>query len=385
MLFTSLMYRLAQAKKRTRPTLVIFLSAVLTTAFTHTIYANDSKALSGVKNEISRQTNDLKTQQKQLDRLQNQLKKEELSIHDIAKQINKTRSKLNEANTAFTSTNRKVSVLEQEYIQQQKQLATLIDLYYLTRSHKHPLSHLNPDKTSERITHYYQHLAQARSEQLENIEITKQTLVTEQEKRKHYQHQMSTLLTKQTTERELLSQLQNKRKQTLTQLRKSISSDRVYLNELKRNEQRLLTAIKEAKKRNQVKMDGLSHRKGKLSWPIKGRTLHRYGSKQSSQLTWKGMVIAAHAGSPVKAVDAGTVVFANYLRGYGLVLLLDHGKGEMTLYGYNQSLLKSEGDKVKSGEVLALSGNSGGQDASAVYFEVRKNSRPQNPLHWLKK
>lgn len=95
------------------------------------------------------------------------------------------------------------------------------------------------------------------------------------------------------------------------------------------------------------------------------------------------MVIDASAGQAVKSVYPGTVVFAEYLRGYGLVILLDHGKGDMTLYGYNQSLLKKEGDKVRAGEIIALAGNTGGQPENSLYFEIRRNSRTENPQSWL--
>jgi septal ring factor EnvC (AmiA/AmiB activator) len=86
----------------------------------------------------------------------------------------------------------------------------------------------------------------------------------------------------------------------------------------------------------------------------------------------------------VNAVYPGTIVFADYLRGYGLVVLLDHGKGDMTLYGFNQTLLKKEGDKVTAGEAIALAGDTGGQSQASVYFELRRNSKTYNPSSWLK-
>jgi septal ring factor EnvC (AmiA/AmiB activator) len=97
------------------------------------------------------------------------------------------------------------------------------------------------------------------------------------------------------------------------------------------------------------------------------------------------MVISADYEQPVKAVYSGKVVFADYLRGYGMVILLDHGKGDMTLYGYNQTLLKTEGNKVKAGETIALAGDTGGQPQASLYFEVRRNSKTQNPKSWLQR
>ena len=97
------------------------------------------------------------------------------------------------------------------------------------------------------------------------------------------------------------------------------------------------------------------------------------------------MVLASQYGAPVKAIDSGKVVFADWLRGYGLMVLIDHGKGDMTLYGYNQNLMKKEGDKVRAGETIAVVGDSGGQDRPSLYFEIRRNSKAQNPRSWLKR
>lgn len=126
--------------------------------------------------------------------------------------------------------------------------------------------------------------------------------------------------------------------------------------------------------------------KGKLPWPIDGRLLARFGEARGDdeRTKWDGVMISAAAGSQVRAVHGGRVVFADWLRGAGLLVILDHGNGYLTLYGHNQSLLKSAGDIVKAGEAISTVGNSGGQDTAALYFAIRQQGRPSDPAQWCR-
>lgn len=126
--------------------------------------------------------------------------------------------------------------------------------------------------------------------------------------------------------------------------------------------------------------------KGKLPWPVDGRLLARYGEARGddARSTWDGVMISAAAGSQVRAVHGGRVVFADWLRGSGLLVILDHGNGYLSLYGHNQSLLKSAGDVVKAGEAISTVGNSGGQEATALYFAIRQQGRPSDPAQWCR-
>ena len=126
--------------------------------------------------------------------------------------------------------------------------------------------------------------------------------------------------------------------------------------------------------------------RGKLPWPVDGRLLARYGEARGddARSTWDGVMISAAAGSQVRAVHGGRVVFADWLRGSGLLVILDHGNGYLSLYGHNQSLLKSAGDVVKAGEAISTVGNSGGQEATALYFAIRQQGRPSDPAQWCR-
>jgi septal ring factor EnvC (AmiA/AmiB activator) len=126
-----------------------------------------------------------------------------------------------------------------------------------------------------------------------------------------------------------------------------------------------------------------AERKGMLPWPTDGKVLYRFGSKHElGDLTRDGITLAAAAGTRVQAVHHGRVVFSDWLGNSGQLLIIDHGDGFMTLYAHNQELLKTEGDWVAAGETIATVGNTGGQRDSALYFEIRRNGKAENPVNW---
>ncbi|MGR5288216.1 murein hydrolase activator EnvC family protein [Vibrio maritimus] len=350
-------------------------------------FANQNE-LTGVKSEISRQQKSLSTQQKELDNLQKSLREQEIGISNAEKQIKATTQALAQANKNLDGFHKQVEALTKQKKQQQEILAQLVQTYYVTKQNNSASGVLSTDPDQDRISQYYQYLAKARAQTLEELADTELKLAESERALELERNQIAQLLEQQKAKRDALAKNRTSRQSTVSKIRRSISSDKNYLAELQRNETRLKAEIAKAAKAaklNQVPMDGLGRQKGRLPWPIKGKVLHNFGTKQTGQVNWKGMVIAANYGTSVKSVYSGTVVFADYLRGYGLVVLLDHGKGDMTLYGYNQTLLKKEGDKVAAGETIALAGDTGGQDTSSLYFEIRRNSKVQNPKSWLKR
>lgn len=126
--------------------------------------------------------------------------------------------------------------------------------------------------------------------------------------------------------------------------------------------------------------------KGKLPWPTQGKIIKQFGSaRATNKVRWQGLMIASDEGAPVHAVHHGRVVFADYLRGHGLLLIIDHGDSFLSLYAHNQMLYKEIGDWVSAGEEIATVGQSGGQDQAGLYFELRHQGKPTNPNSWLKK
>ncbi|MEM8817587.1 MAG: peptidoglycan DD-metalloendopeptidase family protein [Pseudomonadota bacterium] len=126
-----------------------------------------------------------------------------------------------------------------------------------------------------------------------------------------------------------------------------------------------------------------SEHKGKLTWPVAGQLIRDYGQPRSGNLKWKGVVLAAAEGSEVRSVYHGRVVFADWLAGMGLLIIVDHGDDYLTLYGYNETLLKNPGDWVAPGDVIATVGVSGGQQQPSLYFELRQGTRTVSPRAWV--
>lgn len=147
-----------------------------------------------------------------------------------------------------------------------------------------------------------------------------------------------------------------------------------------------LTTINKSQKNdnNKVSNNIFSQSKGDLPWPVEGEIVERFGNRRF-ETSWEGDLISAKEGAEVHAIAAGRVVFADWLLGYGLMLILDHGNGYMSLYAYNQSLRKNVGEQVLAGDSLALVGRSGARQQAALYFGIRKNGRPLDPEHWCRK
>lgn len=350
-------------------------------------HANNAE-LKGMKQEISRQNSVLSKQKKELTSLQSSLKKHELSIANASKKARNADRELDEVKLSISKLKQQQSELAQQQIGQIKILKNLLVNYYLTSRNNQLSNVLSGDDVTkmDRMTQYTQRLSEARVGAISQLEFTTMQLKEKEASLLKQQQKQSELLAQYKKEKTTLQTSQNKRKKTVSSIKKRISNENGYLNELQQNEKRLKVAIAKAKAKNNVPMDGIARQKGRLPWPISNpKTLHSFGTKQTGQLTWKGMVLASEYGTPVKAVDSGKIVFADWLRGYGLMILIDHGKGDMTLYGYNQSLMKKEGDKVRAGETIAVVGDSGGQDRPSLYFEIRRNSKAQNPRSWLKR
>lgn len=174
----------------------------------------------------------------------------------------------------------------------------------------------------------------------------------------------------------------------LMRVRDALRDQGRRLDRLTRDEQRLQRLLKDLRRaldEAEAAAGGLDFAslRGRLPWPSPGRIAARFGqSRGVGGLTWRGVLIAAPEGTEVRAVAPGRVAFADWLRGFGLLLILDHGDGYMSLYGHNQALYRAPGDWVAAGEVIAGAGDTGGAEQPGVYFELRRNGKPVNPLKW---
>lgn len=187
-----------------------------------------------------------------------------------------------------------------------------------------------------------------------------------------------------------LASEQDKRREILAQVESRLKDKTVELKNLEQDEQRLHKLVQSLRKALKDipaaagKYKSLQSLKGRMRWPVAGRITMRYGERHASgKLRSRGVLIATHPGSDVSAIAKGRIAFADWLRGFGLLLIIDHGDGFMSLYGHNRSLYKSVGEWVNPGELIAAAGNSGGQQQSGLYLELRKEGRPFDPGPWF--
>jgi septal ring factor EnvC (AmiA/AmiB activator) len=185
-----------------------------------------------------------------------------------------------------------------------------------------------------------------------------------------------------------LNNSQEERQSLLSSLRKKIVNEGQEVDRLAAQEQDLTRLIAEL---TSILSDypisseePFSKHKGKLTWPVAGTLIHDFGQPRvGGKIKWNGVVMAAPRGREVRAVYHGRIAFADWLAGMGLLVIVDHGEGYMTLYGYNETILKNAGDWVAPGDVIATVGDSGGQAQASVYFELRKGTKPVNPRRWV--
>lgn len=397
--------------------------------------ASSQNQLDGVKQEISRQKNQLASKQKKYNSLQQDLKQYELNIAKAANDIHSTNNQLATIKRAIDKLNTEQTELEEKQKQQKAVVASLLNAQFRQGQDSDIASLLSGEDSTrlDRMTTYAEYISKARVNAIDALDATQteiQMKVHQLNEQKTEQQQVLNTLKQQ---KQTLDQQQQSRQKTLSSIKSQIDSSSEDLAELQANERQMLAAIakakaeaerrareeaariarekaaaqarikaaKEAKARaaaeaeareidrqyaNQnarVPMDGLARHKGKLYWPVKGTILHNYGSHQQGQLRWKGMVFSKPMGSQVKAIYSGRIIFSDWLRGYGLMIGIDHGKGDMSFYGYNQTLLKKVGDTVQAGEPIALVGDSGGQTQPGLYFEIRRKGQPIDPKPWL--
>ena len=124
--------------------------------------------------------------------------------------------------------------------------------------------------------------------------------------------------------------------------------------------------------------------RGKLAWPVSGHLVARFGDTRAGGVKWDGVLVATERGAPVKAVYQGRVIYADWLPGLGLLTIVDHGDGYMSLYGHNERLYKAVGERVAAGDAIASAGDSGGSSRPELYFEIRKGGKPVDPRPWFK-
>lgn len=192
------------------------------------------------------------------------------------------------------------------------------------------------------------------------------------------------------SEQDRLGVRRKEREVALAAINARISSSENELSGLKENEQRLQQILRELKEQmaqssRRVKVGAFRSMRGKLRLPVSAPIAVGFGEPRRTGIRWDGIMFRPENGDEVKAIFEGRVVYADWLRGFGLLLIIDHGDGFMSLYSHNESLFKRIGDWVDTEEVIATVGTSGGLDRPGLYFEIRRDGEPQNPLSWCQR
>ena len=327
--------------------------------------------------------------EKQRLRWEKDVQEKDQEVADVARTVEDTVVALKQIETELTRLTTRQHALEKQRSEQAQRIGEHLAASYRMSGQdflKLLLNQESPD-TFERIARYHRYFTQAR---LEALDVYRQTLDELADNR----FQLETRLAEAQTRRGELSEHQlalvherESRKGLINELDREMEGKSSERKRLEADRSRLEQLFAELQRRA-TDLDGSAFvaRKGGLPWPLKGRVTNAFGqSRADGRLTWHGMLIAAQEGTAVQAVFRGRVVFANWLRGFGLLTIIDHGGGFMTLYGHADVLLKTVGDWTESGETIARAGKSGGQQMSGLYFEVRQKGVARDPIGWLQR
>lgn len=358
-----------------------------------TVKANDvdenNQKLKQVQEKIKQQRVAIEKQLAEKDDLQALFKSTELKVAEVALTIRQTNNKLAQVNKKVSELEKEQRELLRTKKQQQKLLAELVKNAYLSGKHDYTKLLLNQDDPTklERLITYYKSLNDARVKELESIQRVLNRLAEVEVELTEQKAQLVALKDSQQEQKRQMAKSQTARRAALRKMNASIKSEQSRLKELEQSETRLENAIARAQQqaiKTPEDLIGLYNLKKQLKWPTSGRIRKKFGQRRSGALRWKGVQMSANLGNRVNAIADGIVLYSDWLKGFGWVTVIDHGKGYMSLYGHNQALLKAVGDYVEQNEPIALVGQSGGQSEPGLYFEIRYKGKTVNPARWCR-
>ncbi len=356
-----------------------------------------------------------------------ELRQSERAISTAVRQLRRLDGERQRTQADLQALARQAEATSARIRQQQDQLAQALKAAYQRGqddAFKLMLNGADPNQTA-RDLRYLAHLSRARHAMVEVLRADLAQLAALQQQATQKSNELAQLQATRATEQNRLLADKREREQVMQKLSAQIQQQRREISTLKRDERSLTQLVERlnrlmaqqaararaaelARNKRAAKKDapGQSRRgvgvntetpvafrtdrpfsglKGSLRLPVAGELMNRFGApREGGGLSWKGLFIRASEGTAVKAIAAGQVVFAEWLRGFGNLIIVDHGEGYMSLYSNNESLYKQVGDRVQPGDAIATVGNSGGQPDSGLYFEMRHQSRPVNPLQWVK-
>lgn len=378
---------------------VFFFLAAFASAL---VFAQSKEELSELRSRIEALTQELNESEKSKSNAAGALKEVERAISKAKRELAQLNEELEQSRVELVKLEARSRELEAGIADEKTHFAALLRQMHRSGEQEALKLFLGGEGTLSRDLEYYSHLAQARSELLQTIKTDWAALhdVTAAAKQKSVE--IEELKERQARDQLALEEQRKERAQLVQQLAQQIRAQRDEISTLKHDESRLAKLIarlakaipKSPKPRvlenerapgpqsGGVEFERL---KGSLSLPVRGELTSRFGApREDSSLTWKGLLILAQAGAAVKAIASGKVVFADWLRGFGNLMIVDHGEGYMSLYGNNETLHRQVGEQVRAGDVIAEVGASGASRDPGLYFEMRHQGKPFDPLTWVR-
>ena len=346
--------------------------------------------LQAVKSEIERITRQVSAEQVERDRLTNELRTSELSVgklRDALSEVRRERAARAARRAALTAEQR---VREAEVQHNREALAGQLRAAYLI-GRQEPLKLLLNQKDpalAGRMFAYYSYFGRARAGQIKLIEDDMQRIAELDGALDAEDQQLAELEKRQRAQLHQLEQARTQRTQVLASLEAQSHTRAQNLERLRSQQaglEKLLRELRTAMERFPLEgNDAFARLRGKLAWPVSGRLVARFGDARAGGVHWDGVLVATERGAPVKAVCQGRVIYADWLPGLGLLTIVDHGDGYLSLYGHNERLYKAAGEPVTAGEPIAAAGDSGGSSRPELYFEIRKGGKPVDPRPWFR-
>lgn len=354
--------------------------------------AEDRKRLEALKKSIAALKSELESTKSNRDELLKSLEETEESIGELSKKAEKLQQELKQGQEKLEDLRDERSQLNESKKTQQAHVSQHINAAYRLgqqSSIRLLLNQQDPSAVSRNLK-YFDFVIKSRTKKISGYVNTINRLNEIEPQIAAETSRIEQNYSRLRGQRDALRQQNQHRQLTVAKLDKTIASKDEELKTMNRDRRRLQNILAEVSRfLDDIKLpagsSSFASLKGKLPWPTEGRVIRNYGtSRISNRLNWEGILIEANPGAPVRAVHHGRIVFSDYLRGHGLLIIIDHGAGFMTLYAHNQALYKEIGEWVDAGESIASVGNSGGRQDSALYFELRHNGQPANPRGWFR-
>ncbi len=372
-------------------TLIVALLSALSFGSAQAQTAEENQArLQELQKSITELKERLQQVRNQRDGLKDDIRENESEIGDLLDKIESLKADIQDEQNKLGQLEDERKQLIGQQITAKKQVAQQVRAAYLLGKQsqlKLLLNQNNPQQVS-RVMGYYDAILASQNQQLGGYADNLEQLAELEPRLQAKKNSLALQRQRLEQQYQALTEKQQQRRSMVSKLSESLKSGDAQLENLLIDEQRVQSLVSEiatVSRRRPPPAIGtaFAQRKGRLSWPADGRLLTRFGNNRiGGKMKWQGVTIAANEGSPVAAIHDGQVVFADYLRGYGLLIILDHGDNYLSLYAHNQALTRSLGENVRVGDIIAQVGNTGGQDQAGLYFEIRYQGEPINPASW---